>query len=69
MKLFFSRNIGKQGRWVRAIIAAGFLVAAILASSKSVVLALVLAASGVFVLFEAMRGWCVLRACGIKTKL
>jgi len=25
--------------------------------------------SGVFVLFEALRGWCVLRACGIKTRL
>ena len=69
MKLFFSRNIEKKGRQARAIIAAGFFVAAILASSKSVVLALVLAASGLFVLFEAVRGWCVLRACGIRTKL
>ena len=24
---------------------------------------------GVFVLFEALRGWCVVRACGIKTHL
>jgi len=29
----------------------------------------VLAVSGGFVLFEALRGWCVLRACGIKTRL
>jgi hypothetical protein len=28
-----------------------------------------LAAAGVFSLFEAFRGWCVMRACGIKTKL
>ena len=29
----------------------------------------VLLASAVFVAFEALRGWCALRACGIKTKL
>jgi uncharacterized membrane protein len=28
----------------------------------------VLAGSGIFALYEALRGWCVLRACGIKTK-
>jgi hypothetical protein len=26
-------------------------------------------ASGAFVLFESLRGWCALRACGIRTKL
>jgi hypothetical protein len=26
-------------------------------------------ACGGFVLFEALRGWCALRACGIKTRL
>ena len=35
----------------------------------SVWLGLVLAASGAFVLFEALRGWCALQACGIKTRL
>ena len=24
---------------------------------------------GLFCIFEAVRGWCFLRACGIKTKL
>jgi hypothetical protein len=28
-----------------------------------------LALAGLFVLFEALRGWCILRACGIKTRL
>ena len=23
---------------------------------------------GAFVLFEAVRGWCIVRACGIKTR-
>ncbi len=31
-------------------------------------LGIVLLASGFFVAFEALRGWCALRACGIKTK-
>jgi hypothetical protein len=35
----------------------------------SVWLGAVLLASGAFVLFESLRGWCALRACGIKTKL
>jgi len=35
----------------------------------SVWLGVVLAVLGVFVLFEALRGWCVMRACGIKTRL
>ena len=31
--------------------------------------ALVLVAGGVFCLYEAGRGWCLMRACGIKTRL
>jgi hypothetical protein len=31
-------------------------------------LAALLAVLGVFCLYEATRGWCLLRACGIKTK-
>jgi hypothetical protein len=30
-------------------------------------LAAVMAAGGGFMIFEALRGWCVLRACKIKT--
>ena len=32
-------------------------------------LAVMLAMAGVFCLFEAIRGWCVMRACGVKTRL
>jgi hypothetical protein len=28
----------------------------------------VFAGIGIFVLFEAVRGWCLARACGVKTK-
>jgi hypothetical protein len=31
--------------------------------------AVALAGSGVFMLFEAFKGWCVARACGLKTPL
>jgi len=35
----------------------------------SVWLGLVLLGSGEFVLFESLRGWRALRACGIQTEL
>jgi hypothetical protein len=31
--------------------------------------AVALAGSCVFMLFEALKGWCVARACGVKTPL
>jgi hypothetical protein len=31
-------------------------------------LGIVLFLGGAFCIFEALRGWCALRACGIKTK-
>ena len=68
MKTFFDRNLNNTGRWLRGLCAAGLLLGAGLALNVSVWLALILAASGVFMLYEALRGWCVLRACGIKTR-
>jgi hypothetical protein len=32
-------------------------------------LGLIFIGIGIFVLFEAVRGWCFARACGIKTKI
>lgn len=32
-------------------------------------LGLMFAGIGIFTLFEALRGWCLARACGVKTKL
>jgi apolipoprotein N-acyltransferase len=69
MKAFFAPNITGTGRVVRGIIALSLFVAAVLAFGKSIPLGLFLLASGVFVAFEALRGWCFLRACGIKTRL
>ena len=30
---------------------------------------LILVAAGIFAIYEALSGWCLARACGIKTKL
>ena len=69
MKSLFSRNIGNTGRLVRGLGALALLVGASFGFFLSVWLGAVLAAAGAFVMFEALRGWCVLRACGLKTRL
>ena len=68
MKRFFSRNIDGKGRLVRGVLGLVLLVGAVFSRSQSVWLAALLAAAGVFCLLEALRGWCLARACGIKTK-
>ena len=68
MKPFFSRNIDNPGRLVRGLGALVLLVGAGFGFTVSVWLGLGLLAAGVFVGFEALRGWCVMRACGIKTR-
>jgi len=68
MKPFFSRNIDNKGRLVRAVAAIALLVGAGFGFTVSAWLGIVLLASVFFVAFEALRGWCALRACGIKTK-
>lgn len=69
MKRFFSPNIDGKGRLVRGVCAVALLIGAGFGFAVSVWLGLGLLVSGGFVLFEALRGWCALRACGIKTKL
>ena len=69
MKSFLSPNIDTKGRVIRGVGALALLVGAAFGFSVSVWLGLMLLASGLFVAFEALRGWCFLRACGIKTKL
>lgn len=69
MKPIFSPNIGNKGRVVRGLGAVGLFAGAWFGFGVSAWLGFVLASSGGFVLFEALRGWCALRACGIKTRL
>ena len=49
--------------------AAALFVGAAFLFRHNAPMAAALALSGAFVLFEALRGWCAFRACGIKTKL
>ena len=64
----FVPNIEKKGRLLRGLVAAALILGGVAALQVSLVLSVVLLASGAFVLFEALRGWCAFRACGIKTK-
>ncbi len=69
MKPLFSRNIDNKGRLVRGLAALALLAGTGFGFAVSPWLGISLLASGVFLAFEALRGWCALRACGIKTKL
>ncbi len=69
MKKFFSPNLTSAGRWMRAAIGLALLIGGVIAVQQLVWLGVVLFLSAGFVLFEAARGWCFLRACGLKTKL
>ncbi len=69
MKRQFSPNIDNKGRLLRGTLALLLLIGAGFGFATAPWLGLVLAASGALLLFEALRGWCALRACGIKTRL
>jgi Protein of unknown function (DUF2892) len=69
MPKFFASNIGRQGRIFRAICGVLLIVAGIILFPMSRWACGGLVIIGVFVLYEAKRGWCLARACGIKTRL
>ena len=69
MAKFFVRNIDGKGRLIRAVMGLALGVGAVVAGRQIWWAGLVLGAAAVFALFEATRGWCALRACGIKTKV
>jgi hypothetical protein len=69
MGKFFTKNIGRSGRMARALWGVLLLAPGIaFALNGRPVLGTMLIVMGGFSLFEAARGWCILRACGIKTK-
>ena len=69
MSNFFGRNLQTRGRIVRGVMALFLLSGGLYALTQIWWLGLTLLAVGGFVLFEALRGWCLMRACGIKTRL
>ena len=69
MRQFFAPNISGFGRWLRGVSSLACLAGAVyLYLHDQRALGLAFGAIGLFTLYEALRGWCVLRACGIKTK-
>ncbi len=68
MNRFFARNIGRWGRLVRGLGGLALLGAGLWCRANWPWLALGLAMVGVFGLFQALRGWCLMRACGVTTR-
>jgi hypothetical protein len=69
MNSSFPRNINNKGRLLRGIGALALGVGAAFCFPCCVWVGVTLLAGGLFLAFEALRGWCALRACGIRTKL
>lgn len=69
MKKFFTPNLDSRGRRVRGVLGGLLVVGGVVVCGYRLGAAVVLILSGGFCLFEAVRGWCVVRACGIKTRL
>ncbi|HEY1719074.1 MAG TPA: YgaP-like transmembrane domain [Verrucomicrobiae bacterium] len=67
MSRFFKPNLDRHGRMARGVIGALCLIAGIIVCDYSL-WGLILVAAGLFAIFESLRGWCLVRACGIKTK-
>jgi hypothetical protein len=65
---FFQPNIKRQGRIARGVCGTVFLIAGIILVDYQLWLGLVFVGAGLLAIFEALRGWCLARACGIKTK-
>jgi hypothetical protein len=66
---FWTPNIDRRGRIVRGIMAIVLFAAAFIARRKGIEwLAVMLAIAALVGVVETARGWCVLRACKIKTR-
>jgi hypothetical protein len=66
---FFRPNITRSGRIARGVIGTICLIAGIITVDFSLAVGLILVIAGLFAIFESVRGWCLARACGIKTKI
>ena len=67
MRGFFRPNLDRQGRMARGVMGALCLIAGIVVCDYTL-WGLLLVVPGLFALFEAISKWCIMRACGIRTK-
>jgi hypothetical protein len=65
---FFRPNLDYRGRMARGVIGALCLVAGIVIAGDYSLWGLIFVAAGLFAILETIFGWCIVRACGIKTK-
>jgi len=68
VKRFFHPNLNHRGRMARGVIGALCLIAGIIVAGDFTLWGLILVVAGLFAIVEAISRWCVVRACGIKTK-
>jgi hypothetical protein len=68
MSKFFRPNLDRQGRMARGVLGALCLIAGVIVAGDYTLWGLILVVSGLFAIFEAVSKWCVMRACGIRTK-
>ena len=66
---FFASNIDRRGRLARAALGGVLVIVGIGLTWLAWWAGVILLVAGGFTLFEAARGWCLLRACGIKTRV
>lgn len=66
---FFRPNIQRNGRIARGVIGSVCLVAGIIVAGDISLWGLILVVAGLFAIYEALSGWCLARACGLKTKI
>jgi hypothetical protein len=69
MSQFFRRNIKRHGRIARGVTGSISLIAGIITVDYLLWLGLLFVVAGLFAISEALSGWCVVRACGLKTKI
>ena len=69
MSQFFRPNLKRTGRIARGVIGTLCLIAGIIVVDYTLWLGLILVAAGLFAIFESIRGWCLVRACGVRTKI
>ncbi len=68
MSRFFKPNLNFRGRMARGVIGTLCLIAGIVLVDYRLWLGLIFVAAGLFAIFESLRGWCVVRACGVRTR-
>jgi hypothetical protein len=66
---FFRPNLKRTGRIARGVIGTLCLIAGLILVDYKLWLGLIFVAAGLFAIYESLSGWCLARACGIKTKI